>query len=131
MLGSQTIPFRNWRRKDMRHSIHLIDSGEGFLYVNRHMPSVRSLREIARKSHVSVMTVSRTLRGHLNVAAQTRERILKVAEELHYRPNPMVITLMRSRGARSSAPASAVLGFITAFDTRDGWRLSALNVEFY
>jgi LacI family transcriptional regulator len=38
---------------------------------------------------------------------------------------------MRSRGARSTAPPSAALGFITAFETRDGWRRSPLNQRFF
>lgn len=43
-----------------------------------------SQREIARHLGVSVMTVSRALRGHPDLAPATRERIVKAAEELGY-----------------------------------------------
>ncbi len=56
-----------------------------------------SMRDIAGKAGVSVMTVSRALNNHPGLAPLTRERILQLAGELGYRPNPMVSALMRSR----------------------------------
>jgi len=46
-----------------------------------------SLRQIAAELGVSMMTVSRALRGSPEVSAVTRERILAAAERLKYRPN--------------------------------------------
>jgi DNA-binding LacI/PurR family transcriptional regulator len=43
----------------------------------------------------------------------------------------MVSALMRSRRASRSMPREWVLGFITGFSTRDGWRQSPLHVDFY
>ncbi len=40
------------------------------------------------------MTVSRALRQHPHLAAATRRRVLQVARELGYRPDPMVAKLM-------------------------------------
>src|SRR5690242_5796910 len=90
-----------------------------------------TLKDVARKSDVSVMTVSRALHNHPSLSPEKRARILKTAEALGYRPNPMVTALMRSRGAGRVVPRNWVLGFITGFATRDGWRISPLNREFY
>lgn len=44
-------------------------------------------QEVARRAGVSVMTVSRALRGSDDVAPRTRERVLAIASELGYQPN--------------------------------------------
>jgi LacI family transcriptional regulator len=49
-----------------------------------------NLRQIATELGVSMMTVSRGLRGSPEVSAVTRERILAAAEQLKYRPNRVV-----------------------------------------
>jgi DNA-binding LacI/PurR family transcriptional regulator len=43
-----------------------------------------SVREIARKMRVSVATVSRALNNHPEISADTRDRVLKAANELGY-----------------------------------------------
>ncbi len=53
-----------------------------------------NLEAIAARAGVSRMTVSRALRNQRDVSEKTRQRILKVVEELGYRPNPMVSVLM-------------------------------------
>jgi len=64
-------------------------------------------RDVAEKAGVSVMTVSRTLSGKGRVKTETRNRILEVAEEMGYKPNPLVESLMRTR-RRKSVPDSGV-----------------------
>lgn len=49
-----------------------------------------NLRQIAEELGVSMMTVSRGLRGSPDVSAATRDRILAAAERLKYRPNRVV-----------------------------------------
>lgn len=49
-----------------------------------------NLRQIADELGVSMMTVSRALRGSAEVSAVTRERILEAADRLKYRPNRVV-----------------------------------------
>lgn len=43
-----------------------------------------SIEQVARTAEVSVATVSRALRGRAGVSESTRQRVLAVAEELHY-----------------------------------------------
>ena len=45
------------------------------------------LKDIAQDLNVSVVTVSKVLRDHPDIGAETRERVLKRMKELNYRPN--------------------------------------------
>jgi LacI family transcriptional regulator len=56
-----------------------------------------SLRQIATELGVSMMTVSRALRGSPEVSAVTRERIIAAAERLKYRPNRVVSAFKTGR----------------------------------
>lgn len=49
--------------------------------------SSATIDEVAERAGVSVATVSRALRGLPNVAPATRDRVQRVAAELHYRGN--------------------------------------------
>lgn len=51
------------------------------------MKKVVSLKDIAIKANLSETTVSRALNDQKDVSEETRQRVKKVAEELHYRPN--------------------------------------------
>ncbi len=53
-----------------------------------------TIKDIARESGYSVMTVSFALRNHEKVKPSTREKIQKVAEKLGYRPDPEIARLM-------------------------------------
>ncbi len=46
-----------------------------------------TMKDIAQALGVSVMTVSKVMRDRLDVGAETRQRVLSKAKELHYRPN--------------------------------------------
>jgi len=58
-------------------------------------------RDIARHCGLSPMTVSRALRNQGYVKDTTKTRVLKAAEELGYKPNPLVQTLMSGVRRRS------------------------------
>lgn len=47
------------------------------------------IKEIARIAGVSTATVSRTLNGKGPVREETRHKILRIAREYHYKPNPI------------------------------------------
>ncbi len=55
------------------------------------------IREVARRSGVSMATVSRALNGRPDVSAATRARIEGVARELGYKPNQQARALVRRR----------------------------------
>jgi LacI family transcriptional regulator len=58
------------------------------------MPTVK---DVAERAGVSVATVSRTLSGYPHVNMATRERVLKVIEEMNYRPDQVARSLRRRR----------------------------------
>jgi LacI family transcriptional regulator len=55
------------------------------------------IREVAKAAGVSLATASFALNGRDGVAAETRRRILAVADELGYRANPQAQALRRGR----------------------------------
>ena len=46
-----------------------------------------TLRDVAAKANVSVITASRVINYPYLVKTATRERVMKAIEELHYMPN--------------------------------------------
>jgi LacI family transcriptional regulator len=57
------------------------------------------MKDIARDLGVSVVTVSKALRGHPDISNATRERILLRAKELGYRPNLTARSLVTGRSS--------------------------------
>ena len=55
------------------------------------------LKDIAKDLGVSVVTVSKVLRGNTDVSAETRQRVLKRMKELNYQPNMMARGLASGR----------------------------------
>jgi LacI family transcriptional regulator len=55
------------------------------------------IRELARRTGVSVATVSRALNNRPDVNPETRDRIVAMARELGYRPNHQARSLVRRR----------------------------------
>ena len=75
-------------------------------------------QDIARAAGVSVASVSRVLNNTGRVGALTRERILKLAAELHYAPNAAARTLAsrRSRTVGAVIPSLENLNFAIGID---------------
>ena len=90
-----------------------------------------TLAEIAKRAGVSVMTVSRALRKQSNISPETQKKIQDIADQLGYRPNPLVSALMTYRRSAKPVQAHVSIGFITNFPTRDGWKVSKLYQEFF
>ena len=59
-------------------------------------PSV-TIKEIAKILNVSKSTVSRALRDSSEISPETKKRVLDLAEELHYSPNPIALGLLKNR----------------------------------
>jgi len=55
------------------------------------------MKDIARDLGVSVVTVSKVLRNHSDISAETRKRVLLRMKELNYQPNPAARTLVTGR----------------------------------
>ena len=47
-----------------------------------------NITDLARKLNLSVSSVSRALNGHKNISKKTTERIIKVARQFNYIPDP-------------------------------------------
>jgi len=90
-----------------------------------------SLREVARRAGVSAMTASRALRNHGAVSAASRQVVLQAAQELGYRPNPLISALMTQRRASRVVRDPLAIAFVTSFPTRSGWRASRINRDFH
>jgi LacI family transcriptional regulator len=56
-----------------------------------------SLREIAKETSLSITTISRVLRSQGEVSDETRDRVLKVAKRMKYRPNLLVRGIQQGR----------------------------------
>jgi LacI family transcriptional regulator len=56
-----------------------------------------TIKDLARRSGVSIGTVSRALNGYRDVSDETRRRVLALAEELDYTPQAAARTLARQR----------------------------------
>jgi LacI family transcriptional regulator len=73
-------------------------------------------RQVAAALGLEVTTVSKALRNHPGVALATRERVQKKAEEMGYRPDPMLGALARWREAQRAQARGldkgVVLGWI-------------------
>lgn len=63
-----------------------------------------TIKDIAKKCHVGVSTVSRAMNNHPDINPETKEKILKVIEEANYVPNNSARNLKRN-----DAKAIAVL----------------------
>lgn len=55
------------------------------------------MKDIAQELGLSVVTISKVLRNHPDIAEDTRERVLKRIKELDYRPNSMARSLVTGR----------------------------------
>src|SRR3954451_20378713 len=58
---------------------------------------MNTIQELAKRSGVSVATVSRALNGSTEVSDVTRDKILKLARELEYTPSAAARSLVRRR----------------------------------
>ncbi|MGA2673196.1 MAG: LacI family DNA-binding transcriptional regulator [Terracidiphilus sp.] len=55
------------------------------------------MKDIARDLGLSTVTISKVMRGHSDIGEETRKRVLKRMEELHYQPNFAARALITGR----------------------------------
>jgi len=72
-----------------------------------------TLKDVAREAKVHFTTVSLALRGSARIPAATRERIVRMAEQMGYRRDPVFMALTLRRIRARSAGARPRLAFLT------------------
>lgn len=55
-----------------------------------------NIKDVAQRCGVAISTVSRVLNDHPDVSEETREKVLRAVEELHYIPNTSARNLVRT-----------------------------------
>lgn len=81
-----------------------------------------SLRDIAARLGVSHSTVSLSLRDHPRISQAVKDRVCKAAEEMGYRPDPMLAALANYRRGREQHPITSAVAWINAWPTPAGLR---------
>lgn len=89
-----------------------------------------SMETIARRLKISKVTVSNAMRGSGRISEATRKRVLDLAAELGYRPNPLVTALM-SDLRRKRSGRRCTLAFLNFFPGKDDWREHPTFVQFH
>src|SRR5258708_6396845 len=56
-----------------------------------------TIHDIAEKLNITASTVSRALRGHPRISAETKKAVLKVAQKLNYQPKHIAAALRNGR----------------------------------
>lgn len=59
-----------------------------------------TMKDIAQALGVSVMTISKAMRGHRDIGADTRARVLAKAREMNYRPNLTARSLVTGQSSQ-------------------------------
>lgn len=89
------------------------------------------MKDIATRVGVHVSTVSLALKDSPKIREETKKKVLAAANEMGYRRNPYLSTLMKSRKMRKVPQGSPVIGYITFHDTRNGWKEQHVEFEFF
>jgi LacI family transcriptional regulator len=71
----------------------MTEQGEGDI---SRRPATPTIRDVARLAEVSIGTVSKALNANGRLQQETREKVLRVAREIGYRPNDLAQSLHRA-----------------------------------
>jgi DNA-binding LacI/PurR family transcriptional regulator len=74
------------------------------------------MRDIARKIGVSHVTVSLAMRDNPRISVTMRRQIREAAEEMGYRPDPMLTALAHYRKRKSNPSGTARIAWINAWE---------------
>jgi LacI family transcriptional regulator len=70
------------------HIVYLRNDPQQYNNMEKRLPTIK---EIARRLHISASTVSRALRDHPSIGLRTKMAVKKLAAELNYEPNQTAI----------------------------------------
>lgn len=100
------------------------------------MPSGKkrvTMRKIAEVAGVHQTTVSLALRNRPSLPEATRKRIQAIAEQMGYRPDPVLEALnayrLLNRGEKSETKTFSI-AYLTDYSTPDGWKQHAGHVRY-
>jgi len=85
-------------------------------------PSRVSLRDIGKQLGVSHVTVSLALRNNPRISKEVREKVQQTAIKLGYQPDPMLAALAQYRKSKSTAPITAAIAWINAWEPAEKLR---------
>src|SRR5579885_2871176 len=95
-MGTAVTVIANYTSTDLpRQGSNSFEETIGYVTIKPHM-AVR-LKDIADELKLSVVTVSKVLRHHPDIGAETRERVLQRMKELNYQPNLAARALVTGR----------------------------------
>jgi LacI family transcriptional regulator len=83
-----------------------------------------NLRHIARLAGVSPSAVSLALRDSPRISGATKQRILRLARETGYTPDPKIVNLMRHLRKPRALRQQACFGVISFYDSPRPWEQS-------
>ncbi len=90
-----------------------------------------TMKHVAERAGVSLMTVSRVLRNHPHVSPACRKKVERAVRETGYRANPLVGAWMAHlRTSKARGGLRQTIAFITNDSERHGWKRS-LTVRSY
>ena len=81
-----------------------------------------TVRDIAKVAGVSHSTVSRALQGSPLVRKDTREKLVKLAEEMGYRPDPMLSALTAYRSRVKLRKQRSAIAFVISPYIAESWK---------
>ncbi len=95
------------------------------------MPLRPTIKDIGLRAGVHHTTVSLALRNHPSIPEHTRARIRAVADEIGYRPDPMLAALMQYRRSMHASKQRPVALWLTNYATRHQWRKTRVFEEYF
>lgn len=95
------------------------------------MPSRPTIKDVGARAGVHHTTVSLALRNHPSIPERTRARIRAAAEEIGYRPDPMLASLMHYRRSMHARVERPVVMWLTNYATRHQWRKTRVFEEYF
>jgi len=87
--------------------------------------------DIAKRAGVHVTTVSMALRNHPSLPPATRQRIRALAEQMGYKPDPVLGALMAYRRNQRHSGNAVTLGYITNWNAESSWKKIPAHADFF
>lgn len=87
-------------------------------------------QDIARRAGLNRATISLAIRNHPSIAAATRERVQKLAEEMGYCPDPMLSALAAYRNSSREPGFRGSLGWLAISTKQFMWRQKGHFVRY-